>query len=162
MCRGGLTLISRMGADKIRTHLPPLLLAIKESDHPIAWVCDPMHGNTYTAPSGHKTRHFDTVLSEIEGFFAAHLECGTWPGGVHLELTGDHVTECLGGSDDITDDELIYAFETLCDPAPQCTTISRLGVSCSGDVGGCQMINRLACGSVMLALTNRALLLVLL
>ncbi|MDY7100943.1 MAG: 3-deoxy-7-phosphoheptulonate synthase class II [Actinomycetota bacterium] len=113
---GRLTLISRMGAEKVRDGLPPLLRAVQESGHPVVWACDPMHGNTYTAPSGRKTRHFDAVLSEIAGFFAAHREVGTWPGGVHCELTGDDVTECLGGADALVDDDLEIRYETVCDP----------------------------------------------
>ncbi len=113
---GRLTLITRMGAQRVRNLLPPLLTAVRDSGHPVAWVCDPMHGNTYTSESGRKTRDFDDVLAEISGFFAAHESCGTWPGGVHVELTGDAVTECVGGGDDISHEDLERAFETLCDP----------------------------------------------
>ena len=113
---GRLTLITRMGADKIAERLPPLLRAVRDSGHPVAWACDPMHGNTFTAPSGRKTRHFDDVLREIAGFFDAHRECGTWPGGVHIELTGDDVTECLGGAEEILDADLDTRYETMCDP----------------------------------------------
>ena len=94
----------------------PLLRAVRDSGHPVVWACDPMHGNTYTSESGHKTRHFDDVLGEISDFFACHRACGTWPGGVHVELTGDAVTECVGGADDISHEDLPQAFETLCDP----------------------------------------------
>lgn len=113
---GRLTLITRMGADKIGSALPPLLTAVRDSGHPVAWACDPMHGNTFTAPSGRKTRHFDAVLAEIAGFFAAHRSVGTWPGGVHIELTGDDVTECLGGAEEILDADLDTRYETMCDP----------------------------------------------
>jgi 3-deoxy-7-phosphoheptulonate synthase len=113
---GRLTLISRMGAEQIETGLPPLLRAVSEADHPVVWACDPMHGNTFTAPSGRKTRHFDAILEEIRGFFAAHRSEGTWPGGVHVELTGDDVTECLGGGEDLLDDQLGLRYETMCDP----------------------------------------------
>ncbi len=113
---GRLTLISRMGAENIAQALPPLLRAVSESGHPVAWACDPMHGNTFTAPSGRKTRHFDAVLAEIAGFFAAHRSVGTWPGGVHIELTGDDVTECLGGAEEILDADLGTRYETMCDP----------------------------------------------
>ena len=113
---GRLTLITRMGADRARDALVPLLTAVRDADHPVVWACDPMHGNTYTAPTGQKTRHFDAVMREIEEFFAAHELCGTWPGGVHVELTGDNVTECLGGSDDIVDVDLAQRYETICDP----------------------------------------------
>ena len=113
---GRLTLISRMGADRIAESLPPLLNAVRESGHPVVWACDPMHGNTFTAPSGRKTRHFDAVIAEIAGFFAAHRASGTWPGGVHIELTGDDVTECLGGAEEILDADLGTRYETMCDP----------------------------------------------
>ncbi|MCB1017355.1 MAG: 3-deoxy-7-phosphoheptulonate synthase, partial [Acidimicrobiales bacterium] len=92
---GRLTLISRMGADRIEAGLPPLLAAVRDAGHPVVWACDPMHGNTFTSAGGRKTRHLDDVLREIAGFFAAHRAEGTWPGGVHVELTGDDVTECL-------------------------------------------------------------------
>ena len=113
---GRLTLITRMGATNIREMLPPLLSAVRDSGHPVVWACDPMHGNTYTSEGGRKTRHFDDVLEEISGFFAAHRSEGTWPGGVHVELTGDAVTECLGGSDGLIDQDLEEAYETMCDP----------------------------------------------
>ncbi len=113
---GRLTLITRMGADTIGSALPPLLTAVRDSGHPVVWACDPMHGNTFTAPSGRKTRHFDAVLAEIAGFFAAHRSVGTWPGGVHIELTGDDVTECLGGAEEILDADLDTRYETMCDP----------------------------------------------
>jgi 3-deoxy-7-phosphoheptulonate synthase len=113
---GRLTLITRMGADAIEAKLVPLLEAVQESGHPVAWACDPMHGNTFTAPSGRKTRHLDAVLAEIAGFFRAHRSVGTWPGGVHIELTGDDVTECLGGAEEILDADLDTRYETMCDP----------------------------------------------
>ena len=113
---GRLTLISRMGATRVTETLPPLLRAVRDSGHPVVWICDPMHGNTYTSAGGRKTRHFDDLLTEINGFFDAHHQEGTWPGGVHVELTGDAVTECLGGSDDLVDDDLEQAYETMCDP----------------------------------------------
>ena len=113
---GRLTLITRMGADRVAEALPPLLDRVAHSGHPVVWVCDPMHGNTYSASDGHKTRHFDDVLREISGFFAAHERAGTWPGGVHIELTGDNVTECLGGGDDLADGDLAQRYETMCDP----------------------------------------------
>ena len=111
---GRLTLISRMGSKKVESTLPPLLEAVRDAGHPVVWACDPMHANTFTSPSGRKTRHFDDVLAEIGGFFRAHDQVGTWPGGVHIELTGDDVTECLGGGDEITD--LDSRYETMCDP----------------------------------------------
>jgi 3-deoxy-7-phosphoheptulonate synthase len=111
---GRLTLITRMGANDVERLLPPVLEAVRDSGHPVVWACDPMHANTFTSPSGRKTRHFDDVLAEIGGFFRAHAQVGTWPGGVHIELTGDDVTECLGGGDAITD--LDSRYETMCDP----------------------------------------------
>jgi 3-deoxy-7-phosphoheptulonate synthase len=113
---GRLTLISRMGADAVEDGLRPLLAAVRDADHPVVWACDPMHGNTFTSAGGKKTRHLDAVLSEIAGFFAAHRAEGTWPGGVHVELTGDDVTECLGGAEEILDADLDARYETMCDP----------------------------------------------
>ena len=113
---GRLTLITRMGATKVVDTLPLLLEAVRDAGHPVVWVCDPMHGNTFTADNGHKTRHFDDVLAEVSGFFAAHRFVGTNPGGVHLELTGDDVTECLGGGADVHAADLENRYETMCDP----------------------------------------------
>lgn len=113
---GRLTLITRFGADKIAEGLPPLLDAVVQAGHPVVWACDPMHGNTYTAPSGRKTRHLDAVMAELNGFFDAHQAAGTWAGGIHIELTGADVTECLGGGDELTDDDLGVRYETMCDP----------------------------------------------
>jgi 3-deoxy-7-phosphoheptulonate synthase len=113
---GRLTLISRMGAKAIETKLPPLLAAVREADHPVVWACDPMHGNTFTSDTGRKTRDFDDVMAEIAGFFAAHWAEGTWPGGVHIELTGEDVTECLGGGDALGHADLDDRYETMCDP----------------------------------------------
>jgi 3-deoxy-7-phosphoheptulonate synthase len=89
---------------------------VADAGHPVVWACDPMHGNTFTAPSGLKTRHFDAIVAELAGFFAAHRAEGTWPGGLHVELTGDDVTECLGGADDLVDGDLFERYETACDP----------------------------------------------
>jgi 3-deoxy-7-phosphoheptulonate synthase len=113
---GRLTFVTRMGVDKIRSALPPLLGAVAETGHPVGWVCDPMHGNTFASESGRKTRRFEDVLSEIQGFFAVHKAEGTWPGGVHIELTGDDVTECLGGIGGIVEDQLPLRYTTTCDP----------------------------------------------
>lgn len=113
---GRLTLISRMGKDKVRTALPPLLAAVRDAGHPVVWACDPMHGNTFVAPGGQKTRHFEHILEEIAGFFAAHREEGTHPGGIHVELTGENVTECLGGGHEILDSHLSDRYESVCDP----------------------------------------------
>jgi 3-deoxy-7-phosphoheptulonate synthase len=112
---GRLTLITRMGADNVTEALPPLLEAVRDADHPVVWACDPMHGNTFTA-NGHKTRHFDAICQEVTGFFAAHRTTGTWPGGLHIELTGEDVTECLGGAEAIADTDLNRRYETICDP----------------------------------------------
>jgi len=113
---GRLTLITRMGADRAADLLPPLLAAVKDAGHPVVWACDPMHGNTFVSSNGRKTRRFDTILAEIRAFFAAHQEVGTWPGGIHVELTGDDVTECLGGFGDIVEDQLHLRYTTTCDP----------------------------------------------
>ena len=113
---GRLTLISRMGADVVIDKLPRVLETVNNAEHPVVWVCDPMHGNTFSTQNGHKTRHFDDVLKEITGFFEAHKKVGTNPGGVHLELTGDDVTECLGGGSELDADDLSKRYETMCDP----------------------------------------------
>jgi 3-deoxy-7-phosphoheptulonate synthase len=113
---GRLTFISRMGAARVRDLLPPLIQAISRAGTPVAWVCDPMHGNTFEAASGHKTRRFDDVLAEVHGFFDVHRMLGTHPGGIHIEFTGDNVTECVGGSYQIAEDDLYQRYETVCDP----------------------------------------------
>jgi 3-deoxy-7-phosphoheptulonate synthase len=113
---GRLSLITRMGVDRIATELPPLLRAVEDAGQPVVWICDPMHGNTFQAEGGRKTRRFDDILGELRGFFAAHREAGTWPGGVHVELTGDDVTECLGGFEDIVEGQLHRNYTTTCDP----------------------------------------------
>jgi 3-deoxy-7-phosphoheptulonate synthase len=113
---GRLTFITRMGAGKIRDALPPLLEAIKGFDATPLWVTDPMHGNGLTTPTGYKTRRFDDVVDEVKGFFEAHRAAGTFPGGIHIELTGDDVTECLGGSEQIDEATLATRYESLCDP----------------------------------------------
>jgi 3-deoxy-7-phosphoheptulonate synthase len=113
---GRLTFITRMGAGKIRDALPPLLEAIKKTDATPLWVTDPMHGNGLTTPTGYKTRRFDDVVDEVKGFFEAHRAAGTHPGGIHVELTGDDVTECLGGSEHIDEASLATRYESLCDP----------------------------------------------
>lgn len=113
---GRLTFITRMGAGKIRDALPPLLEAIKDSEATPVWVTDPMHGNGITTPNGYKTRRFDDVVDEVKGFFEAHRAVGTYPGGIHVELTGDDVTECLGGSEQIDEATLATRYESLCDP----------------------------------------------
>ncbi len=113
---GRLTLITRMGAKNVTELLPPVLEAVAKADIPVVWACDPMHGNTFTSETGHKTRHFNDVLSEVQGFFEAHRQAGTNPGGIHVELTGEDVTECLGGGEAVEPQDLAKRYETMCDP----------------------------------------------
>ena len=113
---GKLTLIARMGADKVRAGLPPLLKAVKACGAKVVWCCDPMHGNTIKASSGYKTRRVNDVMAEVQGFFDAHDEIGTYPGGVHFEMTGQNVTECVGGVVDVTEARLGDRYHTHCDP----------------------------------------------
>jgi 3-deoxy-7-phosphoheptulonate synthase len=113
---GRLVLFSRMGADLVSEALPPLLRAVRMSGHPVVWACDPMHGNTYQHANGYKTRDFSDIMRELHGFFAACEAADVWPGGVHIELTGDDVTECLGGSEQVVADQLEQRYQTMCDP----------------------------------------------
>ncbi|GJL84489.1 MAG: phospho-2-dehydro-3-deoxyheptonate aldolase [Micavibrio sp.] len=113
---GRLTLIARMGHNKVEDKLSPLLRAIKKEGRSVVWSCDPMHGNTEKSSSGYKTRHFENILAEVKGFFAAHKTEGTHPGGVHFEMTGQDVTECVGGAQDIGDEDLSSRYHTACDP----------------------------------------------
>lgn len=113
---GRLTFISRMGAAHVRENLPSLIEKLKAADAQVLWVCDPMHGNTYEAPSGYKTRRFDDVMDEVRGYFDVHRQLGTHPGGIHIELTGDDVTECVGGGEQISEADLATRYETACDP----------------------------------------------
>ena len=113
---GRITFITRMGAKNIREILPALVDGVTKSGAKVLWVCDPMHGNTYEAPSGYKTRSFDDVMDEVKGFFEVHKALGTHPGGVHIELTGDDVTECVGGGEQISHEDLASRYETACDP----------------------------------------------
>lgn len=113
---GRLTFITRMGAGLIREKLPPLLKAVNESGAKVLWVCDPMHGNTFESSTGYKTRRFEDVMDEVRGFFESHKAAGTHPGGVHIELTGDDVTECLGGGEQISEEDLASRYESACDP----------------------------------------------
>ena len=113
---GRLTLITRMGAEKLAANLPPLLRAAKTEGLNLVWCCDAMHGNTIKATSGYKTREFDAILAEVRAFFAAHRSEGTHAGGIHVEMTGKDVTECTGGAHAITDDDLASRYDTLCDP----------------------------------------------
>ena len=113
---GKLTLITRMGADNIEAGLLPLLERVKSEGRSVVWSCDPMHGNTVTAEGGYKTRHFDAILGEVKGFFAAHRAAGTHAGGVHFEMTGQNVTECVGGAYEVTEAQLGDRYHTHCDP----------------------------------------------
>ena len=113
---GRLSLITRMGASKVRDVLPSIVQKVDASGIPVVWVCDPMHGNTFEAASGHKTRSFDDVIDEVEGYFSVHRQVGTFPGGIHIELTGDDVTECVGGSGGLAEADLHQRYETACDP----------------------------------------------
>jgi len=113
---GRLTLITRFGADKVGDQLPGLIRAVKREGRVVVWSCDPMHGNTITSTSGYKTRPFDRILSEVRTFFSVHAAEGTYPGGVHLEMTGKDVTECIGGARAITEEDLNDRYHTACDP----------------------------------------------
>ena len=113
---GRITLITRMGADKIGAKLPPLLRAVKKSGHKVVWLSDPMHGNTITTTDKVKTRNFDSILSEVRGFFDIHASENTWAGGVHVEMTGQDVTECTGGAHRLSEADLSARYETFCDP----------------------------------------------
>jgi 3-deoxy-7-phosphoheptulonate synthase len=113
---GRLTFITRMGAQNIREKLPKLVERVTDSGAQVLWVTDPMHGNTVTSPNGYKTRNFDDVIDEVRGFFEVHNSLGTFPGGLHVEMTGDDVAECLGGSDPIDQDAFIERYESVCDP----------------------------------------------
>nr|WP_281356915.1 3-deoxy-7-phosphoheptulonate synthase class II [Fodinicola acaciae] len=113
---GRLTFISRMGNDKVREVLPPVVEKVTATGHQVVWACDPMHGNTFESASGYKTRHFDRIVDEVLGFFEVHRSLGTYPGGIHVELTGEEVTECLGGAQEISDADLAGRYETACDP----------------------------------------------
>ena len=113
---GRLTIITRMGAGAVREALPPIVSAVEATGRQVAWVCDPMHGNTYTSQTGYKTRAFADVVDEVNGFFDVHDGLGTWPGGVHVELTGDDVTECVGGVKELAETDLGARYVTACDP----------------------------------------------
>jgi 3-deoxy-7-phosphoheptulonate synthase len=113
---GRLVFITRMGAAAIRSALPPVVAKVAASGAQVAWVCDPMHGNTVEVPGGRKTRHVEDILAEVTGFFEVHRALGTHPGGIHIEFTGDDVTECLGGSHGLTEADLPGRYETACDP----------------------------------------------
>ncbi len=113
---GRLSLITRLGAPRVREALPPLVEGVTRHGSPVVWICDPMHGNTFEAPSGHKTRRVDHVLDEVAGFFEVHRRLGTHPGGIHVEFTADDVTECIGGGHGVAESDLHQRYETACDP----------------------------------------------
>jgi 3-deoxy-7-phosphoheptulonate synthase len=113
---GRITLISRMGADKVGARLPPLVHAVERTGHKVVWLCDPMHGNTISTSSKMKTRNFDSILQEVRSFFDIHAAEGTWAGGVHVEMTGQDVTECIGGAHRLSEADLSARYETFCDP----------------------------------------------
>jgi 3-deoxy-7-phosphoheptulonate synthase len=113
---GRLTFIVRMGAEQLADRLPPLLRSLAEAEHPAVWACDPMHANMFRTASGIKTRSFDEIMAELSAFFAVCRREGAWPGGVHLEFTGEDVTECLGGNAGVLEEELTARYESLCDP----------------------------------------------
>jgi 3-deoxy-7-phosphoheptulonate synthase len=113
---GRLTLVSRMGNGKVRDVLPAIVEKVEASGHKVIWQCDPMHGNTVESTTGYKTRHFDRIVDEVQGFFEVHRGLGTHPGGIHVEVTGEDVTECLGGAQEISDADLSGRYETACDP----------------------------------------------
>lgn len=113
---GRITFITRMGAGKVRDVLPDVVSGVEATGRKVAWVCDPMHGNTFEAVNGYKTRAFVDVVEEVNGFFDVHDQLGTWPGGIHVELTGDDVTECVGGATQLSESDLATRYETVCDP----------------------------------------------
>ena len=113
---GRLTVICRMGADKVQALLPPLVQAVQREGYAVLWSCDPMHGNTMLSSTGYKTRPFDRIQAEVRGFFEVHNALGSHPGGIHCELTGQNVTECTGGADNIAEEDLSSRYHTHCDP----------------------------------------------
>jgi 3-deoxy-7-phosphoheptulonate synthase len=113
---GRLTFITRMGAGRITEALPALVEKVSAAGLEVAWVCDPMHGNTFETSTGYKTRRFEDVIGEVQGFFDVHRSLGTWPGGIHVELTGDDVTECVGGGEEVAELDLATRYESVCDP----------------------------------------------
>lgn len=129
---GRLVLITRMGAKKIRDVLPPLVEKLAAERAPVTWVCDPMHGNTFTADNGYKTRLFDDVLDEVAGFFEVHRALGTHPGGLHLELAGEAVTECVGGTPAVRVESLGRRYESACDPRLNPAQVRELAVAVGG------------------------------
>jgi 3-deoxy-7-phosphoheptulonate synthase len=131
---GRLTFITRMGATNIREALAPLVRRVEEMGAKVLWVSDPMHGNTYEAPSGYKTRRFEDVIEEVHGFFEVHRTIGTHPGGIHIELTGDDVTECVGGGEEISHEDLSTRYESACDPRLNHTQSLELAFLLAGEL----------------------------
>ncbi len=131
---GRLTFITRMGATNIREALAPLVRRVEEMGAKVLWVSDPMHGNTYEAPSGYKTRRFEDVIEEVHGFFEVHRTIGTHPGGIHVELTGDDVTECVGGGEEISHEDLSTRYESACDPRLNHTQSLELAFLLAGEL----------------------------
>jgi len=131
---GRLTFITRMGASNIREALPPMVRRVEENGAKVLWVSDPMHGNTYEAPSGYKTRRFEDVIEEVHGFFEVHRTIGTHPGGIHIELTGDDVTECVGGGEEISHEDLATRYESACDPRLNHTQSLELAFLLAGEL----------------------------
>jgi 3-deoxy-7-phosphoheptulonate synthase len=113
---GRLTLIVRMGAERLVDALPPIIRAVRDAEHPVVWVSDPMHANMFRTSAGVKTRSFEAIMAELVAFFSTCRDEGVWPGGIHIEFTGEDVTECLGGSGAVLEEELTVRYESLCDP----------------------------------------------
>ncbi len=113
---GKLVLIARMGAKRLKEHLPSLIHKLQKEGRNVIWTCDPMHANTFKSSTGYKTRSFDKILEEVQAFFDVHSQCGSYAGGVHFEMTGMDVTECIGGSHDVTEEDLHSRYHTACDP----------------------------------------------
>jgi 3-deoxy-7-phosphoheptulonate synthase len=133
---GRITLIHRFGAKSIEECLPELIMAVKETGSPVLWVCDPMHGNTESTPDGTKTRRFDKIVSELEAAFRVHDSMGSYLGGVHLELTGENVTECTGGARGLTDGDLARAYKSMVDPRLNYEQAMEIAMRISGVRGG--------------------------
>ena len=141
---GRLTLICRFGAGKVAEHLPGLIKVVKETGANVVWSCDPMHGNTIKSPSGFKTRPFDKVLAEVREFFQIHKSEGTYPGGVHFEMTGRDVTECTGGLRAVTDEDLSLRYHTVCDPRLNAAQALELAFLIAGELDERQLAERAA------------------
>jgi 3-deoxy-7-phosphoheptulonate synthase len=129
------TLITRFGHDKVAQHLPRLIEAVKASGHKVVWCCDPMHGNTIKASNGFKTRPFELVLAEVKAFFEVHRQMGTHAGGVHIEMTGDNVTECVGGVSAVTEATLSDRYNTHCDPRLNASQALELAFLVAEEIG---------------------------